>query len=486
MSRRAKIVATLGPATAQPDAVAGLLAAGVDVVRLNLSHGDHAWHAERIRVVRAAAAAAGRHVPVILDLMGPRFRLAEDLAPRTLAAGETVRFGLPGPGVDLPVEEPVVLDLLAPGERVLVDQGLLELAVVGREGDRVAARVVAGGPVASRKGLNLPDSELGFAVTAKDRRDIAFAVAQGVDFLAASYVGGAADLEAVRRAVAAAGGEVPLVAKIERGRATAHLDEIAAAADALMVARGDLGVEVPLHRVPVLQKRIVAAGRALGRPVIVATQMLESMMAQPRPTRAEATDVANAVLDGADALMLSGETAAGRHPREAVETMARIALEAEAYRRGDGAAPAARDRPHGMLALGRPGDEEAAAVPEMVGAAAVYAARELGARCLVAFSQTGSTGRLLARHRPETPIVVFSNDAAVARRLQLVWGVRPELLAADLAHHDDVVRVVDRELSARGLAAAGDLIVVLMGDPIHERRPPNLVRVHRVRPGGDR
>jgi pyruvate kinase len=483
MSRRAKIVATVGPATASRDALAALLAAGADVLRLNLSHGDHAWHRERLATARALAAEAGRHLPVVFDLTGPRFRLGELAAPRTLAAGEQVVLGPPGAGADLPVDDPALLARLDPGERVLIDQGLVELAVEARRGERVAARVLSGGEVSSRKGINLPDSEIGFAITDKDRRDIEFAVAEGADYLAASYVATPEDLAAVRAAVRAAGGEVPLIAKLERARAVeaANLERLVAAADAVMVARGDLGVEVPLHRVPVLQKRIAAAGRALGRPVIVATQMLESMMEQPRPTRAEATDVANAVLDGADALMLSGETAAGRWPAAAVETMARIVAEAEDYRRTLRTEPAELDRPGRAPALGRPGDEEAAAIPDLVGAAAVFAARELGARCLVAFSQTGSTGRLLARYRPATPIVVFSNDAALARRLQLVWGVQPQLLGVALAHHDEVVRVVDGELLARGLAAAGDLIVVLMGDPIHERRPPNLVRVHRVR-----
>jgi pyruvate kinase len=416
MSRRAKIVATVGPATASRDALAALLAAGADVLRLNLSHGDHAWHRERLATARALAAEAGRHLPVVFDLTGPRFRLGELAAPRTLAAGEQVVLGPPGAGADLPVDDPALLARLDRGERVLIDQGLVELAVEARRGERVAARVLSGGEVSSRKGINLPDSEIGFAITDKDRRDIEFAVAEGADYLAASYVATPEDLASLRGAVRAAGGEVPLIAKLERARAVeaANLDRLVAAADAVMVARGDLGVEVPLHRVPVLQKRIAAAGRALGRPVIVATQMLESMMEQPRPTRAEATDVANAVLDGADALMLSGETAAGRHPAAAVETMARIIVEAEDYRGTLRTEPAELDRPGRGPALGRPGDEEAAAVPDLVGAAAVFAARELGARCLVAFSQTGSTGRLLARYRPATPIVVFSNDEALA------------------------------------------------------------------------
>ena len=479
-------MATLGPASARRERVEELLRAGVGVVRLNLSHGDHAWHRQRIRDVRAVAADLDRHIPVVLDLMGPRYRLATLDRPRELMPDERVRLGAPGPGVDLPVDSPEILAHLAPGERLLIDQGLVELRVEERDGEAVAARVVSGGTVSTRKGINLPDTELGFDITAKDRDDIAFAAAEGVDFLAASYVGRAADLAAVREV----GGGLPVIAKLERARAIDHLDEIVAAADALMVARGDLGVEVPLHKVPILQKRIINAGRRAGKPVIVATQMLESMMTQPRPTRAEATDVANAVFDGADVLMLSGETAAGAHPVEAVATMDRIILEAEAHqwrvlgglgdlRRSGSAAPAeAIGTVLGPLA------DASIEVPDMLSAAAVYTARELGARRLVAFSQSGFTARLIARYRPSTPITVFTVDAGVARATGLVWGVEPVVLEERLLHLDEVVEVVDRELLARGLAAEGDLIVVLMGAPIPERRQTNLLRVHRVRAEG--
>ncbi len=480
-------MATLGPASAGPAGVAALLAAGVDVVRLNLSHGDPAWHRERIAEVRQAAAAEGRHVPVVLDLMGPRYRLGHLDAPRRLESGERVRLGPPGSGADLPLDAPAVLDHLRPGERVLIDQGLVELAVEETAADAATVRVVSPGTVSTRKGINLPDTDLPFEITPKDRDDVAFAAAEDVDYLAASYVGRAADLEAVRAEVARAGAAIPLIAKLERARAVDHLDEIVAAADALMVARGDLGVEVPLHRVPVLQKRIVRAGRRAGKPAIVATQMLESMMEQPRPTRAEATDVANAVFDGADALMLSGETAAGHHPVEAVSTMHRIIAEAEDYQRSEMAGQGDL-RLSGALApgemtggvLGRRGDVSIE-VPDMIAAAGVYTARELCARRLVAFSQSGFTARLIARYRPSTPLTVFTVGAGVARRLGLVWGVQPVVLPDPLEHLDEVVTVVDRELLDRGLAAPGDLIVVLMGAPIRERRPTNLLRVHRVR-----
>lgn len=486
MERRAKIVATLGPATASEEVLRELLQAGVDVVRLNLSHGDHDWHREQIAAVRRLAAEVDRHVPVVLDLMGPRYRVGDIEGKLELAVGDRIVVGAPGDGIDLPVDSPEILPLLREGERVLIDQGLVELEVEDHLGDRVRVNVLSGGAVTTRKGINLPDTDIGFEITEKDRGDIVFAVAQKVDYLAASYVGRAADLHALRGAVAGAGGSIPLIAKLERSRAMDHLDEIVAAADSVMVARGDLGVEVPLHRVPVLQKRIIAVGRRAGKPVIVATQMLESMMEQPRPTRAEATDVANAVFDGADALMLSGETAAGQFPVEVVATMGRIIGEAESYR-AFGAASDLRRSERGAdpgekvgTVLGRL-EDESIDIADMVSAAAVYAALELHACGLVAFTQSGFTGRLIARYRPSTPIVVFTPDAVIARQLALVWGVRPCVLLEPLQHLDEVVRVVDRELLAREMAEPGEIIVVLMGAPIAERRQANLMRVHRVR-----
>ncbi len=494
MTRRAKIVATVGPATAGEAELRALLAAGADVLRLNLSHGTHDWHRERLRIARAVAAEEGRHLPVIFDLTGPRFRLATMDGALTLEAGREVTLGPPESGAELPVDDPGLLRRLERGERVLIDQGLVELRVTAKSGERVTARVISGGEVSSRKGINLPDSEIGFAITDKDRRDVAFAVAEGADFLAASYVATPEDLAAVRGAVRAAGGQVPVIAKLERARAVegSNLERLVAAADAVMVARGDLGVEVPLPRVPVLQKRIVRAGRRAGKPVIVATQMLESMMLQPRPTRAEATDVANAVLDGADALMLSGESAAGRYPMAAVETMVRIIEEAEEFsrrtlpalsdlQRAGAAAPARAGAQGGSADLGRLREDDPVDVPDIVCAAAVYAAREAEATSLVVFSQSGATGRLIARYRPSAPIAVFTNRAEVARRLRLVWGVEPYLVSDDLHHHDEVVRTIDREMLDRRLVRPGDVIVVTMGDPIRERPATNLMRLHRVR-----
>ncbi|MGH9381105.1 MAG: pyruvate kinase [Thermoanaerobaculia bacterium] len=492
MERRAKIVATLGPASESPEALRQLLAAGVDVVRLNLSHGTAERHRETLRRVRQAAAEADRHIPVLADLMGPRYRLGTIAdAPRELQAGETVSLGEDAEAVDLPLDSPELLAHLRPGERVLIDNGLVELAVEEVGAARVNARVVTGGPVSTRKGINLPDTDVPFTISEKDEADIRLAVEEEADYLAASYVGRGGDLDALREVMDSLGAAIPLVAKLERGGALTHLDEIVAAADGLMVARGDLGVEVPLHRVPVMQKQIVEAGRRAGKPVIVATQMLESMIERPRPTRAEASDVANAVFDGADALMLSGESAVGRHPVAAVRTMAEIISEAEQHSRAtltERRLPSlidALELPHTLRPERgedlNPERDTHFEIPDVVAAAAVFTARELGVRQIVAFSQGGFTARSIARYRPPAPIVVFTNEPQVARRIQLLWGVRPLTIDTAVEHHDEVVRVVDRELLEHDLASPGEPIIILMGDPIRDRPLTNLMRVHRVR-----
>ncbi len=484
MERRAKIVATIGPASADDAVLAKLIASGMDVVRLNLSHGTQEDHRRMIHNVRRLAAAANRFVPVIADLMGPRFRLGQ-LDLRQLEEGERVSLG--EGEVDLPVEDPSFLSHVQPGERLLIDNGMVELEILEKRQAKVLTRVVTGGAVTTRKGINLPDTELPFTISDKDHSDIAFAVAERADYLAVSFVGGADDLIAVRQVVSAAGGEIPLIAKLERATAMRRLEHTVLEADAVMVARGDLGVEVPLHQVPVYQKRIIAIGRRLGTPVIVATQMLESMMERPRPTRAESSDVANAVFDGADALMLSGETAAGAYPVTAVRTMARIILEAEAYRsahrdhHSDGKAsepilPGLHEQAH--IEPNKARDLE---IPDVVSEAAVVAAGRLNLRQIIAFSQSGFTARMIARYRPRTPLTVVTHDLQVARRLQLVWGARPLLIEVVAEHHDQLVEIVDGLLLDEGLAEVGDVVIMLMGVPVSERPLTNLMRVHRVR-----
>ena len=491
MERRAKIVATLGPATTDERMLGRLLAAGADVLRFNLSHGTQESHRRALRLVRKVAKARGLQIPVLLDLMGPRYRLGELAAgPRLLRQGEHVTLGEPSPRVDLPVDDPDFLHHLRIGERVLIDNGLVELEITAKRGRAVAARVIHGGSVSTRKGINLPDSKLPFTISDKDASDIAFAVAERADFIAASYVGRARDLEAIRAIVGRHGAPIPLVAKLERAAAIEHIEEIVAAADAVMVARGDLGVEVPLHQVPVLQKRIIAAGRRLGKPVIVATQMLESMMVQPRPTRAETSDVANAVFDGADALMLSGETAAGKYPTESVRTMAKIIVEAEQYKLKtfqNGEVPRDPALPAGRFPAPAPrtleqaeGLDGAIEIADVIAAAAVHAASKLDGSRIVAFSQGGFTARRLARYRPVVPTFVLTTDAQVARRLQLLWGMRPIHLARDVQHREDLIAIVERELLARRHVRAGECLILLMGFPIRQKALTNLLRIHRV------
>ncbi|MEO8275275.1 MAG: pyruvate kinase [Thermoanaerobaculia bacterium] len=498
MERRAKIVATLGPATADERMLDRLLAAGADVLRFNLSHGSQESHRRTLRLVRKVARSRGQQIPVLLDLMGPRYRLGEVAGgPRLLRQGERLSLGDPASRVDLPVDDPEFLHHLRIGERVLIDNGLVELEITAKRGRAVSARVLHGGTVSTRKGINLPDSRLPFTVSEKDASDIAFAVAERADFIAASYIGRARDIEAIRKIVALHGDEIPIVAKLERAAAIEHIDEIVTAADAVMVARGDLGVEVPLHEVPVLQKRIIAAGRRLGKPVIVATQMLESMMIQPRPTRAETSDVANAVFDGADALMLSGETAAGRYPTETVRTMAKIIVEAEAYKLKtflSGEVPRDPGLPLGRFPAPAPRTLENASsgvqagaieIADVIAAAAVHAASKLDGSRIVAFSQGGFTARRLARYRPIVPTFVFTTDAQVARRIQLLWGTRPIHLARDVQHREDLIEIVERELLDRHLVRFGECVVLLMGFPIRQKALTNLLRIHRVQDQSD-
>jgi pyruvate kinase len=499
MERRAKIVATLGPATADERMLDRLLAAGADVLRFNLSHGSQDSHRRALRLVRKVARARGLQIPVLLDLMGPRYRLGELAGgPRLLRQGEQVTLGEPSPRIDLPVDDPDFLHHLRVGERVLIDNGLVELEITSKRGRAVAARVIHGGAVSTRKGINLPDSKLPFTISDKDASDLAFAVEERADYLAASYIGRARDIAAIRAIVASHGAAIPIVAKLERAAAIEHIEEIVAAADAVMVARGDLGVEVPLHQVPVLQKRIIAAGRRLGKPVIVATQMLESMMVQPRPTRAETSDVANAVFDGADALMLSGETAAGRYPTESVRTMARIIVEAEEYKlkifqsgetprdptlpagRFPSPAPRTLQSAEGASGDATTGSEGAIEIADVIAAAAVHAASKLAGSRIVAFSQGGFTARRLARYRPVVPTFVLTTDAQVARRIQLLWGMRPIHLVRDVQHREDLIEIVERELLELRLVRPGECLILLMGFPIRQKALTNLLRIHRV------
>jgi pyruvate kinase len=429
---RTRIVATLGPATDSEERIRALLDAGVDVVRLNFSHGTHEEHGRRIAIVRRVA--AGRPVAILQDLGGPKLRLDRRVTGKP---GDVVEIHLPA--------------TVCPGDPVLLADGIMQLEVI----DRGRCRVVTGGDIPAGKGINLPSSRLDIpALTDKDRRDLAFGVAQGVDLVALSFVERAGDLDEAK----ASG--LPVIAKIERAGAVERMEEIVRAADGVLVARGDLGVEIPIERVPLTQKRLIALANRESKPVITATQMLRSMVESPLPTRAEATDVANAVLDGTDAVMLSEESAIGRYPVEAVQVMRRILEQAE-------------------TALEPRTDEMGSGVSDLIAQAACSVATRLGAAAIVVATRSGFTARKVARHRPRLPVIALTPDEAVRRRLSLVWGITA--LSVPWEESPEILLTRFRDpLRASGLVPAGARVVVTAGWPSGHRGTTNLVHVAEV------
>lgn len=469
--RFTKIVCTLGPASADPAVLTRLIAAGMNVARINFSHGDHAAHAEAIARVRALAAEVGRPIAILGDLQGPKLRVGElPAAGMALAAGQRVRLGAGGEDA-IPCRYPDLPRLVQPGDRILLDDGLLELAVEATDGEGIAARVITGGVLFSHKGINLPRADARIpAITAKDEADLAFALAQGLDWVALSFVRTADEVLRLQAMIRAGARSAPLpgvVAKIEKPEAVANIESIIAAADGIMVARGDLGIEMATEEVPLIQKEIIRLCNRAGKPVITATQMLDSMIRNPRPTRAEASDVANAVLDGTDAVMLSGETAMGRYPVAAVETMDHIVCKAEARldRRGNTDLPARFD-----------------AVVQAMAEAAAELAINLNAAALIVPTIFGYTARQVSHFRPGLPIVAVTPDAGVQRQLNLFWGVHP-LLGARCTSTDDVIAAAIAAARAQGLVNEGDLVVITAGAAAGSTPgATNLITVRRVEP----
>ena len=467
---RTKIVATLGPASTSRDVLRGLIDAGLNVARINFSHGTHAQHAERIALVRELAEEMGRHVAVLGDLQGPRIRIGALEAPVQVDPGMDVTLVPESDPAEvsadaLPITYEALADDVRPGDRILVDDGLIELVVLDVSGRRVQTRVVHGGPVKSNKGMNLPGVAVSApSITEKDATDVAFAVEQQLDYVALSFVRRAADVEQLRAMLPRG---VQIVAKIEKDQALENIDEILRATDAVMVARGDLGVELPYERVPLAQKQIITAAQRLGRPVITATQMLESMIENPRPTRAEASDVANAILDGTDAVMLSAETAAGAYPRLAVQAMRRIIEEIETH---PIPGPAREVRTE---------DGVSVTTEDAIAAATVAAARQLGAPAIVVFSKSGFTARVVAAHRPPVPILALTDQPRTARQLALVWGAVPAVVPT-IGSYEDMVRVGLEAAAERGLANAGDRVVVTAGVPVGVPGTTNTLKVETV------
>jgi pyruvate kinase len=467
--RRTKIVATLGPSSSTPAMIERLFRAGADVFRLNFSHGSHEDHADRIANVRALEKSSGRPIGLLADVQGPKLRIGRFGGGRVhLSPGQDFRLDLdPSPGgarrVQLP--HPEILAAAAAGTTLLLDDGKLRLRVARNRGDHLECEVMTGGPLSDRKGVNVPDIVLNIpALTTKDRHDLDFALAHGVDFVGLSFVQRPEDIAEAREIAA---GRAWIVAKIEKPQALDQLDAILDLADAAMVARGDLGVELPPEEVPLAQKKIVRAMRARGKPVIVATQMLESMISAPAPTRAEASDVAGAVFDGADAVMLSAETAAGQYPVEAVDMMDRIVTRVE------------QDEGWRHLTdASRPASEPT--VSSAIAAAASQVARTVGAQAVAAFTSSGSTALRVSRERPVPPIIALVTDQSTARRLAVAWGVHAVVTEEAHGMSEAVARAtkIGRE---EGFAASGGLIVVVGGIPFGQAGTTNSLRVAVVK-----
>ncbi len=463
---------TLGPASESPEVVEGLIRAGMDCARLNFSHGDHAYHRRLFETVRRVSEACGKPVAILQDLQGPKIRVGRLPGGQVeLPAGERVVL-LAGAIEDdrgrIPVDYAGLADDLAPGHPIRLDDGLLGLEVERIDGREIHARVIDGGLLRDRKGLNLPGSAVSLpSLTEKDRGDLELGLELGVDYVALSFVRTPADLGPVRAILGDPNeGAPPLIAKIERPQAVEHLDAILDRAEGIMVARGDLGVEVPLERVPIIQKRAIDLTNARGKLVITATQMLDSMTHAPRPTRAEVSDVANSVFDGTDAVMLSGETASGAHPVEAVRMMARIIEEVE----GSDRYRESRGRP---FLSGLQTFQNAAA------RAAVEAAGDLGIDTIVAFTETGRTAELIAEYRPEARILAFSPEPRTVRRMALIWGVDPR--SCRRFHSTDAMfGAVEEHLLRHGLARRGDPLILVAGVPPNQRQSTNLVKLHRI------
>ena len=470
--RRAKIVCTLGPATDGYDRTKALVDAGMDIARFNLSHGTHAEHEERYQQVRKASDETGHSVGVLADLQGPKIRLGRFTeGPVLLERGDTftltVEPDAEGDRHQCGTTYPGLADDVTPGERVLVDDGKVCLQVTGIDGPRIHTTVVEGGIVSDHKGLNLPGVAVSVpALSDKDEADLRWALRTGFDIVALSFVRSGRDIDDVHRIMDEEGRRLPVIAKIEKPQAVDALDDIVAAFDGIMVARGDLGVEMPLEQVPIVQKRAIKLARRNAKPVIVATQMLDSMIDHSRPTRAEASDVANAVIDGTDAVMLSGETSVGKYPVETVRTMAKIVEAAE----------------EDVLAHGLPPLTEHNK-PRTQGGAVARAAAEigdfLGARFLVAFTQSGDTARRLSRYRSPIPLLAFTPEPATRSQLNLTWGVET-FLGPHADSTDAMVDQVDELLLRYGRCRKGDTVVITAGSPPGVSGSTNLVRVHHI------
>jgi pyruvate kinase len=469
--RRAKIIGTIGPACSTEAAMRDLLRLGMDIARLNFSHGSHEEHAQNIQRLRRAAAREGRTVCILQDLQGPKIRTGalEAHRPVLLRTGSIVTItphDVPGNVARISTTFPDLARELKPGARVLLSDGLIELRVHEIRDEDVLCEVINGGTLGEHKGINLPGVPLSIpALTEKDRKDLEFGLDHGVDAVALSFVRTAADIRMVKQIMASHQRDIPVIAKLEKPQAIDRLEEILEAADGVMVARGDLGVEMAPEKVPVIQKHVIRRASAWRRPVITATQMLESMVENPRPTRAEASDVANAIFDGTDAVMLSAETASGQYPRESVSIMARIVVEAECNM--DDMGQSRRRREHRSLS-----------VAETICESIAHAAEDLPMGAIAIFTETGNTARMISKYRPKVPIYAFTHIEPVVQRMNLYWGVHP-VRCRQARSAEQMVTMAEEELVRRGVLDPGDVLGVVAGTR-QASGSTNLMRLHIV------
>ncbi len=467
--RKAKIVCTLGPACDSSEMIDKMIQAGMDVARLNFSHGAPADHARRVNQVRKASIRHQKPIAILADLQGPKIRTGE------LEGGKPVQlhFGqrfiitsrhIKGTAAGVSTTFQALPAAVKKGDPILLCDGRIALRVVSTSGRDVICQVENGGELGEHKGINLPGVVLKIpSMTPKDRRDLLVAIELEVSFVAMSFVRSAADVIAGKKAIARAGGKIPIIAKLEKPQAIDNLDEILNVADGVMVARGDLGVEMSPEKVPVVQKQIIMRARNALIPVITATQMLDSMQDNPRPTRAEASDVANAIFDGSDALMLSGETAAGHYPLESLEMMDRIICEAEAS----------------VTDLPRPARFAELHINETIAEAICHAAEELRLKAIAVFTESGSSARLVSKYRPRAPIIGFSANFETRRRMGLLWGVLPRTIS-DVADIDHLVKAAEKRMLAEGLVQKGDIVGIVAGTPLRASGTTNLMKLHRI------
>ncbi len=469
--RKTKIVCTIGPATNSERMIMRLIKAGMNVARLNFSHGTHSEHRKMILAIRKAAACLNKKIPILQDLQGPKLRVGKiKNGSVELKNGNIVAItsdNVIGDEHVIPSDYPYLSQDVQPGDTILLDDGLLQLKVMEKKSNQVLCRIVAGGILSDHKGINLPGVSISQAsFTEKDRDDLLFGIEQNVDFVAMSFVRTPEDILAVKKIITEQKKEILVLAKLEKPEAIKQLDEIIDAADGVMVARGDLGVELPLQKVPLLQKKIILKAAHNCKPVITATQMLESMRFNPRPTRAEVSDVANAIFDGTDAVMLSAETATGNYPLATVRTMAKIITEAE-------------QEAGNLIAQYFSPTEKTLSIADAISHSASEAAEYLKVKAIVAFTKSGFTARMVSKYRPHSHIIAFSPSEIVQRQLNLSWGVCP-LQMEFLKSTDEIIYQTEKILLEQKLVKTGDVIIILMGAPIFVKGTTNLMKLHVV------